>query len=344
MKLKKLSHPISIVILISILSFLGACKKDDTTTTTPTVPTAPKAITNAATWINQTWATMNGAVNANSDPTNISFEYGISASYGQTINAVPDTASGKLNIAVYSNLTGLDGSTTYHFRVKAVNSLGTTYGGDSTFTTTGPTISNTRFNPDLTYGSLSDIEGNLYQTIVIGTQTWMAENLRTTKYNDNTPIPLVTKSDKWVGLSTPGYTWYNNDSLRYGALYNWYTISTGNLCPSGWHVPTDTEWTTLITYLGGESIAGNKLKETGPTHWMSENASATNESGFTALPGGYRNYASTFSNIRKQGCWWSGTENSTLESSYRSVYYTYSNVDKGSSNKRSGISVRCVKD
>jgi uncharacterized protein (TIGR02145 family) len=342
MKLQKLFHPISIVILLSTIFFLAACKKDAATTPVVTVPTAPKATTSSATWINHTWATMNGIINANSDFTNISFEYGKSDAYGLTKSSVPDTASGNLNINIYSNLTGLDGNTTYHFRVKAVNSIGTTYGADSTFTTWGPPVSNITFNPDLTYGSVSDIEGNTYKTIVIGIQTWMAENLKTTKYNDNTSIPLVTKSTTWVSLSDPGYCWYNNDSLSYGALYNWYTVNTGKLCPSGWHVPSETDWSLLISYLGGESLAGNKLKETGSIHWLNQNTSATNESGFTAIPGGYLTYGSTFSNIRKESCWWSSTEYTTLEAYFRDLYYSYSNVDNGSSSKKSGLSVRCI--
>ena len=118
----------------------------------------------------------------------------------------------------------------------------------------------------------------------------MAENLRTTKYNDGTPIPQVTDAAAWSNLMTPGYCWYNNDAAKYketyGALYNWYTVNIGNLCPSGWHVPADTEWMVLTAHLGGEKISGGKLKETGTLHWDKPNLRATNETGFTALPGG----------------------------------------------------------
>lgn len=332
------------VLLGSVIVLTNCKKKEDTSSTTNTKPTAPTATTTSATWISQAWATMNGSIIANNDFTTITFEYDTATSYGNTINANPDTVSGNLSTAVYSNLTGLTGNTTYHYRVKAVNSIGTTYGSDLTFTTTGPWVSNINFNPDLTYGSVSDNDGNTYKTIQIGTQTWMAENLKTTKYNDNTSIPLVTNNSAWAGLSTPGYCWYNNDSITYGAIYNGYTINTGKLCPSGWHVPSDAEWTTLTTFLGGEIIAGNKQKETGSLHWQSPNSGASNESGFTALPGGYRYYGGTFSNIRSQGYWWSGTESSAIEAYYRDIYLSYGNVDRGSSSKKSGFSVRCIKD
>ena len=120
----------------------------------------------------------------------------------------------------------------------------------------------------------------------------MAENLKTTKYRDGTSIPLVTENTAWLNLTTPGYCWYNNDAAHYkstyGALYNWYVLNAGsngwkNVCPTGWHVPTDAEWTTLTTYLGGESIAGGKLKETGTSHWLSPNTVATNETGLHTL-------------------------------------------------------------
>ena len=143
-------------------------------------------------------------------------------------------------------------------------------------------------NPAPTPLTATDIDGNVYHTVTIGTQIWMVENLKTTRYNDGSPIPFVTDSSSWSNLTTPGYCWYNNDTTNkntYGALYNWFAVNTGKLAPTGWHVPTDDEWTTLTTYLGGESIAGGKLKETGTTHWRTPNAGATNEIGFTASSG-----------------------------------------------------------
>jgi uncharacterized protein (TIGR02145 family) len=198
-------------------------------------------------------------------------------------------------------------------------------------------------------GLVSDIEGNTYKTVTIGTQTWMAENLRVARYKNGTAIPLVTDPTAWVGLTTPGYCWYNNDEATnkatYGALYNWYTVITGNLCPTGWHVPTDAEWTTLTTYLGGESVAGGKLREVGTAHWASPNTGATNETGFTALPGGYRYYTGTYLTIGYAGYWWSSTGSSATNAWYRYMYYYNPLVSRdGYGSKESGFSVRCLRD
>lgn len=193
-----------------------------------------------------------------------------------------------------------------------------------------------------------DNDGNNYKTVKIGTQVWMAENLKTTTYNDGTPIPLVTDSSAWSHLITPGYCWYKNDAANsntYGALYNWFTVNTGKLAPAGWHVPTDEEWITLITYLGGEKVAGGKLKETGKIFWKSPNQGAVNESGFTALPAGQRDYNGTFSVMGKDGFWWSVTEYGTTGKVwYRSLDYNYAGVLRVSHNKKNGFSIRCIQD
>jgi len=194
--------------------------------------------------------------------------------------------------------------------------------------------------------TVKDIDGNVYKTVTIGTKVWMAENLKTTKYNDGTAIPLVADDKAWEALTTPAYCWYNNDATAnkktYGALYNWYTVNTKKLCPTGWHVPTDAEWTTLTTYLGGESVAGGKLKETGITHWTTPNTGATNETGFTALPGGSRNGAYYF--IGYYGSWWSATEYDAIIAWYRYLYYYKSTVTRDNYAKQVGFSVRCLRD
>lgn len=203
-------------------------------------------------------------------------------------------------------------------------------------------------------------DGETYKTVKIGTQVWMAENLKSTKYNDGTSIPLVRDDSTWSNLSTPGYCWYDNDPDTYkatfGALYNWYTVKTGKLCPSGWHVPSDEEWKELEMYLGMTqqqadifglrgTNEGGKLKETGTTHWQSPNTGATNESGFTALPGGSRIHNGTFNTSGYSGSWWSSTEFKidhawgrylTNDVSYVSRAWGYSGED--------GLSVRCVRD
>ena len=183
----------------------------------------------------------------------------------------------------------------------------------------------------------------------------MKENLKTTKFNDGKAIPLVTDDKDWGALTTPAYCWYKNDAKvnknTYGALYNWYTVNTNKLCPKVWHVPTDGEWMTLITNLGGEGLAGGKLKEKGTTHWESPNNGATNESGFTALSTGKRNYDGAFdisgSNsiyFRSNGCWWSSTEQYDFNAYYIRLYNALNEVYSTLSDKHFGYSVRCLRD
>ena len=202
--------------------------------------------------------------------------------------------------------------------------------------------------PDNYSGNVTDIEGNIYKTVTIGTQTWMAENLKTTKYNDGTDIPNVTDGTVWIDLTTPAYCWYNNEEAdfknMYGALYNWYTVNTDKLCPAGWHMSTNAEWTTLITYLGGEDVAGGKLKESGTTHWSSPNIGATNETGFTALPGGSRYDGGIFRTIGNYGYWWGGPGGNETDSGYLYMNYNYGDIVRSSFNKQNGYSVRCIRD
>jgi len=197
-------------------------------------------------------------------------------------------------------------------------------------------------------GTITDSDGNTYNTILIESQCWMKENLATTKYNDGTGIPLVSDTTEWKNLTTPGYCWYHNDQATYGdtygALYNWHTVNTGMLCPSGWHVPTTVEWETLTTYLGGLSVAGGKLKETGTIHWNSPNTGATNETGFTALPGGGRLYSGTFYVISNYGNWWSATGLGTEMAWRRYMSHDDSTVGSDQDYKKNGFSVRCLKD
>lgn len=215
-------------------------------------------------------------------------------------------------------------------------------------------------------GTVTDIDGNVYHTVTIGTQVWMVENLKVTKYNDGTPIPLVTDINAWSKSSTPGYCWYNNDAATnknvYGGLYNWFAVNTNKLCPIGWHVPSDVEWQILIRYIdpsatinvdniGYESFtAGLKLKESGTTHWSSPNTGASNETGFTALPGGYRNNMAEFFSIGKACSWWSSKESTpgNFVYSWYGWYIYMKNNDSyvGGSNydKIEGRSVRCIKD
>jgi uncharacterized protein (TIGR02145 family) len=342
MKKHSILKLMNFVALLSVVIYLTTCKKGEEPASSD--PSPPVAMTNSASWVGQTWATLKGTVTANDQNTIVTFEYDTITAYEHSIKATPDTVTGSTSTTVISSLTGLLENTTYHYRVKAVSSVGTSYGSDVTFTTSDTVGIVINFNPNLTYGSVSDNNGNTYKTIQIGTQTWMAENLKTVKYNDGTAIPFITEGTAWAELSTPGYCWYNNYSVSYGGIYNWYSVNTGKLCPTGWHIPTDVEWTVLTDYLGGGNIAGNKLKETGSTHWLGSNAGATNESGFTAIPSGYRNYYGTFSSIRSYGYWWSSTAGSSTGGYFRDLYYGYDYVDRSSSSKKGGFSVRCLND
>lgn len=192
-----------------------------------------------------------------------------------------------------------------------------------------------------------DGDGNIYTSVVIGTQVWLVENMKTTRYNDG-----VTSIGTDFSGSAPAYAWYNNDISNkpvYGALYNWYAVdasSTGgkNICPVGWHVPSDEEWTTLTDYLGGTSLAGGAMKEVGTMHWNSPNSGATNSSGFTALPGGYRYGDGTFHVLGNDGSHWSITQEGDSFAWYRSLYYIGTLVLSNYRDKRYGYSVRCVMD
>jgi uncharacterized protein (TIGR02145 family) len=209
--------------------------------------------------------------------------------------------------------------------------------------------------------TVKDFDGNVYNTVTIGTQVWMKENLKTTHYSNGTAIPLVTGTSNWDALTatSKAYCWYNDDianKATYGALYtsaaamNGATSTTANpsgiqgVCPTGWHLPSDAEWTTLTTYLGGESVAGGKLKETGTTHWVNPNTGATNETNFTALPGGYRYGNGTFLTIGYAGFWWSATESSTSNAWGRGMHYGYSGVGRDYDTKTVGFSVCCLRD
>jgi uncharacterized protein (TIGR02145 family) len=196
--------------------------------------------------------------------------------------------------------------------------------------------------------SVEDIDGNVYKTVTVGTQVWMAENLKTTKYNDGTDIPSVTNNDEWAKLTTPAYSWYNNDASAnkkdYGALYNWYAVGTNKLCPTGWHVSTDAEWMALALFLDGNSKAGGKLKEKGTKHWRTPNTEATGESGFKAFPGGYRSFQGAFNYFGISGYWWSSTKYNESTSLFWNLRYKYGYVYKFRSEKTTGFSVRCIKE
>lgn len=201
---------------------------------------------------------------------------------------------------------------------------------------------------------VTDINGNIYMTVQIGTQCWMRENLKASSYNDGVPIPIVTGDNAWANQTSGARCWYNNDSsayaAAYGEMYNWYAVNSGKLCPTGWHVPTDAEWTTLTDFAGGTSVAGNKLKSTRTEpaphpRWNSPNNGATNEFGFSALPGGYRDYYyGTFDNIGYGGHWWSSTAESAARAYRLELYSITGGSFRGNDDYKNAFTVRCVKD
>jgi uncharacterized protein (TIGR02145 family) len=204
---------------------------------------------------------------------------------------------------------------------------------------------------------MTDQDGNTYKTVVIGTQIWMAENLKTTRYRNGDFIPTITNNAQWIGLTTGAYSWYNNDinyKSIYGALYNWFAINDSrNIAPDGWHVPNENEWDTLITYLGTGTEASIKLRENGTTHWTGYNAVNSNLSGFTGLPAGFREYDNGKFYGSEFYCWWwscdSDVENSE-RAWIRGLDYWYpqnidwNRVDNMTIFKNCGASVRCIKD
>ena len=228
--------------------------------------------------------------------------------------------------------SGLQHYRTYYLRAYATNAYTTSYGEQREFTTL-----------------VGDSDGNSYNPVVIGTQTWLKENLRTTKYNDGSNIPHVPDYTEWASLTSPAYCWYNNDigyKGAYGALYTWYTVKTGKLCPTGWHVPTDAEWTVLVNFHGGDLVAGGKLKEIGFEHWAAPNTGATNEHGFTALPGGWRDGGGAgFQNLTAVSYWWTSTTTNPDAPYWRLIDWDKESISRFVTGDPSfGLSIRCIKD
>lgn len=234
-----------------------------------------------------------------------------------------------------SSLVGLAGNTTYYLRAYATNSAGTSYGNETTFKTFAAT----------------DADGNNYTSVTIGTQTWMVENLKTTRYNNGDLIGTTVPMNLDITTAvSPKYQWPcgGNEAYvaEYGRFYTYYVITDSrNVCPTGWHMPTDAEWTTLTTFLGGASVAGGKIKEAGTAHWQTPNLGATNETGFLALPGGYRGINGAFVSLTVTGYFWSTTLNPTPDWAWGvGLHYDDAILLRGGYFKNDGASVRCLKD
>lgn len=231
----------------------------------------------------------------------------------------PTTANNKTTDGAGSgtfagSIIGLSANTNYYARSYGTNSFGTQYGNEIRFTSSEV---------------VTDIDGNVYSTAKIGTQIWMVGNLKTTKYKNGTPIPIITSGSVWSNLSTPAYCWYNNDAAnnaQYGALYNWHTINSGQLAPTGWHVPTDTDWSTLENYLSTNVILNGYTN------------------GFEAQSGGYRQSSGSFETVGNNCYWWSSTENNSTQAWSRVLNRTNSILSRETVSTRLGYTVRCVKN
>ncbi len=200
--------------------------------------------------------------------------------------------------------------------------------------------------PQADVNSVTDVDGNSYKTITIGGKTWMVENLRTTRYNDGTPINTNLDAKSWTAATTGAYAIYNGEAANnttYGKLYNWYAVNTGKLAPKGWHIPSRSEWSALVESLGGSSVAGGKLKSIS-TVWIAPNVGATNSSGFNGLPGGYRSTTGGYSTLGNTGFWWASSERNSTQGDYLKLDNGFDDSFANGATKQFGYSIRCVKD
>jgi uncharacterized protein (TIGR02145 family) len=319
-------------ILFMVVILFSGCKKSDSGGTLAVIVTS---VVDVVTPIS---AVCSGNITAvpGSSPT----ERGVCWSTNHDPSVTDSKTSGGTGAGEFSYvITGLTPQTDYYARAYVINNAGTAYGVEIPFTTPQDHTGET--------GTIQDEDGNTYHTIGIGAQYWTVENLKTTKYNDGTAIPLVTDNSAWGALVSPGFCWYDNDEATnkdtYGALYNWYTVISPKIAPAGWHVSTDAEWTILETFMGGESVAGDKLKESGTSHWIG-NTPATNESGFTALPGGLRSSDGTYQHKGESDGFWTTTGASNQAAWYWAMDNGTANLTRGNNSINWGLSIRLVKD
>jgi len=298
--------------------------------TQPTSVTIPTVITSAVSGVTLTSAQSGGTVTSDGGASVTARGVCWNTSPNPTIaNSVTTNGTGTGSFT--SSLTGLAANTTYYVRAYATNSSGTGYGNQVIFSTAT--------------GTVTDIDGNVYTTITIGTQVWMVENLKVTRYRNGDAIQNVTNNAAWNSLTTGAWCYYNNDPPNgaiYGKIYNRYVINDPRgLAPQGWHIPSRDEWTTLSGFLGGDVEAGGKMKAT--TLWNSPNTGATNSTGFTAFPGGFRYFLGVFNGIGNSGYWWTSTTFAT-GNWYRTLAYNETPFRTGGSNEQAGLSIRCLKD
>lgn len=295
--------------------------------------TAPTVATTIAGSFTTSSAVVEGTVNPNDLATTVSFEYGTSTAYGSSVDILNNPLRGHGVIQVSVGLKNLNINTLYHYRIKAVNSKGTSYGEDKTFST---------------IGTLTDVEGNSYKVVSIFTQVWMAENLRTTKYNDGTDILTNLSDAEWITTTSGAYAIYDNSAANeaiYGKLYNWYAVTNSKkICPAGWHVPTPSEWSLLIDNIGGFFYAGDKLKESGSAHWTTANL-GTDNYGFKVLPGGYRwEYNGVYDQLGHTAVFWQTTGAAETDIKTQRFWSSSRQSIQDYGYKNAGYSVRCIRD
>jgi uncharacterized protein (TIGR02145 family) len=330
------------LLLISVLFLLsGGCGKDEDQHLPPEVHTG------AVSDITQISAQCSGKIIA--DHGALITEKGVCWSTSPNPTTADfSTKQGEGANPFTSQLEGLTIETKYYVRAYAVTTHGTGYGNEVSFTTEAAI-------------KLTDIDGNIYKARYYGDDVWMIENLKTTRFNDGTPIDLEPTFGTWFYLTKPAFCWYDNNETAnkdtYGALYNWRAVHAGNLCPAGWHVPDEGEWMAMEVHLGMGALEadnygwrgdadqiGGKMKQEGVTLWNPPNLGATNASGFTALPGGGRNLYGTFEYKRDYGYWWTATETDSTYAWARSLSTNLHTIYKSQYYKQSGFSVRCVRD
>ena len=304
--------------------------------TTNPVPLTATVITSDITQYTFNTATVGGNVTSagSSSVTERGIVYGTSANPTLSNNKI---VKGNELGSFIETISNLSSNTTYYVRAYAINAVGTSYGNEVSFilymNVPGP--------------SVADVDGYTYKTVKIGSQIWMAENLKTTKYRNGESIPIYLRSQPWWELTTGAYYNYLDmptNSITFGKLYNWYAVAdTRGICPFGWHASTDAEWQILADYLGGINVAGGKLKDSGTTYWNSPNTGGTNISGFTALPAGARaSYGDV--HVGANGSWWTAPIPNTYTYWVRTINYAEIGLNRFSDISSSGFSVRCVKD
>ena len=336
----------SLFALVLFVLFIGCSTNSDSNSnsTTSVVPIAPSNLTGivaSTTIINLSWT------DNSTNETGFKIERKIGIG---TYAIVGTTAT---DVTTFNNID-LTPSTTYTYRVYSYNAVGSspTYSNELTLTTIGLI--------NIPGPNVTDIDGNTYQSISNCGQTWTKSDLNVSKYSDGTIIPAVTNTTQWANLTTGAWCYYensNSNGTTYGKLYNWYAVMgihdaasatnlalRKNLAPTGWHIPTDTEWTLFTDCLGGTSVAGGKMKEAGTAHWASPNTAATNQSGFTGLPNSGRLSNGNWGGSSAFGGWWSTSETDANLAWIHYLNFDQGNVNRNIFNKRYGLSVRCVKN